>query len=213
MKILFIVPPAALEERYGALTSAGAVYPSLGLAYLAAVAEDLGHEVRVIDAEAVGMPMSRLEDEIRREAPQVIGLQTFCTTIRKCAAICGKAKEIVPGVATVLGGVHVTLYPEDGISHPAVDYLVLGEGERTFAELLALVEKGGDPATVDGLVWKPTPGGEPVTNPPRALIDDLDTLPFPARHLLPMKKYRSAAQLRGAPGAVRSVSRAVDFTG
>ena len=80
MKILFIVPPAALEERYGALTSAGAVYPSLGLAYLAAVAEDLGHTVRVIDAEAEGLSMATLEEELRREQPQVIGLQA----IRAC---------------------------------------------------------------------------------------------------------------------------------
>jgi anaerobic magnesium-protoporphyrin IX monomethyl ester cyclase len=211
MKILFIVPPAALEERYGALTSAGAVYPSLGLAYLAAVAEVLGHQVRIIDAEAEGMSMSLLEEEIRLEQPQVIGLQTFCTTIKKCVAICDKAKEIVPGVATVLGGVHVTLYPEDGIRHPAVDYLVMGEGERTFAELLDLVREGGDPAAVDGLVWKPSPDGEPVHNMPRALIDDLDSLPFPARHLLPMTCYRSGAQLRGKRTVHLMTSRGCPF--
>jgi len=211
MKILFIVPPAALEERYGALTSAGAVYPSLGLAYLAGVAEGLGHRVRIIDAEAEGMTMAELEVEIRREAPKLIGLQTFCTTIRKCVAICEKAKRIVPGVATVLGGVHVTLYPEDGIGSPAVDYLVLGEGERTFAELLDLVEQGGDPATVDGLVWKPVPDGEPVTNRARALIEDLDTLPFPARHLLPMERYRSGAQLRGKRTVHLMTSRGCPF--
>ncbi len=210
MKILFIVPPAALEERYGALTSAGAVYPSLGLAYLAAVAEDLGHTVRVIDAEAEGLSMATLEEELRREQPQLIGLQTFCTTIRKCVAICEKAKTIVPGVATVLGGVHTTLYPDDGIGHPAVDYLVIGEGERTFAELLGLVEGEGDPAAVDGLVWK-SPDGNTIHNQPRVLIKDLDQLPFPARHLLPMEKYRSGAQLRGRRTVHLMTSRGCPF--
>lgn len=211
MNILLIVPPAALEERYGALTSAGAVYPSLGLAYLAGVAEELGHRVRVIDAEAEGMTMAALEEEIRRESPRLVGMQTFCTTMRKCVAICGKAKSIVPGVVTVLGGVHVTLYPEDGIASPAVDYLVQGEGERTFSGLLHLMEHGGDPAAVDGLVWKRSPAGEPVTNRPRALIEDLDSLPFPARHLLPMEKYRSGAQLRGRRTVHLMTSRGCPF--
>ncbi len=211
MKILFIVPPAALEERYGALTSAGAVYPSLGLAYLAAVAEDLGHQVRIIDAEAEDLSMAALEEELRLEQPQLIGLQTFCTTIRKCVAICEKAKASVPGVATVLGGVHATLFPEDCINHPEVDYLVSGEGEQTFAELLQLIDDRGDPAAVDGLVWKPAPDGEAVYNQPRSLIKDLDQLPFPARHLLPMEKYRSGAQLRGRRTVHLMTSRGCPF--
>ena len=211
MKILFIVPPAALEERYGALTSAGAVYPSLGLAYLAAVALELGHQVRIIDAEAEGMSMSRLEEELRREKPQLIGLQTFCTTIRKCVAICQNAKSIQPGVTTLLGGVHATLFPEDCIGHPAVDYLVRGEGERTFAALLELLEDQGDPSTVDGLVWKRRDGGEVVHNRSRQLIEDLDQLPFPARHLLPMERCRSGAQLRGRRTVHLMTSRGCPF--
>jgi len=211
MKILFIVPPAALEERYGALTSAGAVYPSLGMAYLAAVALDLGHQVRIIDAEAEGMSMTRLEEELRLEQPQLIGLQTFCTTIRKCFTICDKAKELLPGVSTLLGGVQATLFPDECIIHPAVDYLVIGEGEQTFAELLRLIEEQGDPAAVDGLVWKREDSGEIVHNRPRALIEDLDQLPFPARHLLPMKKYRSGAQLRGRRTVHLMTSRGCPF--
>lgn len=211
MKILFIVPPAAPEERYGALTSAGAVYPSLGMAYLAAVALDLGHQVRIIDAEAEGISMARLEEELRREAPQVVALQTFCTTIRKCFAICDKAKEILPGTSTLLGGVQATLFPDECIIRPAVDYLVIGEGEQTFAELLRLIEDQGDPAAVDGLVWKREDSGEVVHNRPRALIEDLDQLPFPARHLLPMKKYRSGAQLRGRRTVHLMTSRGCPF--
>jgi radical SAM superfamily enzyme YgiQ (UPF0313 family) len=210
MKILFIVPPASLEERYGALSRAGAVYPSLGLAYLAGVAEDLGHRVRVIDAEAEGLTMSRLEEELRRESPDVVGLQTFCTTIRKCKAICEKAKAIRPATATVLGGVHATLFPGDCIDSDGVDYLVIGEGERTFAELLGLIGQGGDPGAVDGLVWK-RDDGEVVTNRPRALIKDLDSLPFPARHLLPMHLYRSGAQLRGKRTVHLMTSRGCPF--
>ena len=197
IKILLIVPPNSLEERYGKLKFVGTMYPSMGLAAIGAIAEASGYPVKIIDCEALNYTYEDLEQEIKFLKPDVIGIQTFCNTINRALEIGKRVKKnIDPNIKIVLGGVQATLFPEEYIKNPFVDFIIIGEGETIFKNLLdALENKQTDFINMAGLAWKKN--NKPVINQLEKLIENLNTLPFPARHLFDLTKYFPSAQLRG----------------
>lgn len=195
MKILLVVPPSSQEERYGSFQEAGAVYPSLGLAYIAASAERAGHTVKVIDAEACGLDFPAISARMLEFEPDVVGMQTFCATMGRCLEVAKLSRALRNAPKVVLGGVQATLFPEEALASDAIDFVVIGEGDLTFVELLEALQHNKPLSEVKGIVWKDE--GVPRRNPPRALIQQLDSLPMPALHLFPMDRYQSASQLRG----------------
>jgi radical SAM superfamily enzyme YgiQ (UPF0313 family) len=192
-----IVPPSSLKERYGELLKAGAVYPSMGLAYIAAVAERDGHHVRVVDAEATGQTFDDIRHIIRTDSPDVIGMQTFCADLPRCYEVAEIAKSINPLIDVVLGGVQVTLFPNDQFQNANIDVVVQGEGETAFREYLKAKSAGSGLSDVPGITYRQE-DGQVRENPRASLVASLDDLPFPALHLFPMDKYHSSAQLRGS---------------
>ncbi len=197
MKVLLIIPPNSLDERYGKLKFVGALYPSMGIAAIAAITEKAGFPVKIIDCEAEGFSYEALKDKIIDYQPDVIGMQTFCNTINRTFKIAELVKkEINPQIKIVLGGVQVTLFPEKYAADKNVDFVVKGEGEIIFENLLHNLADGkNDFSDIKGLVWKN--GDEIISNPPEMMIKDINTLPYPARHLFNLKKYYPSAQLRG----------------
>ncbi len=194
MKVLLIKTPTSQEERYGKLKDIGTLHPSLGLAYIASYTEKEGHEVKVIDSEAMGYSFEDIKKIINDFHPDVIGMQTFCTNLNKCYKIGEIAKSIDKNIKIVLGGAQATLSPKECIKNEFVDFIIYGEGEISFNKLLKNINEK-DLSDINGLVWKQD--GEIITNKPQELIKDIGTLPFPARHLFPMEKYHSSANLRG----------------
>jgi anaerobic magnesium-protoporphyrin IX monomethyl ester cyclase len=101
--------------------------------------------------------------------------------------VCRIAKAVNPAVITIMGGAHPSATPEPTLADPSVDYVVVGEGEDTLPALVEALESGQSPAQVEGLAFR---DGERVVMTPRGhYIENLDVLPLPARHLLPMDKY------------------------
>src|SRR3989344_9559286 len=133
MRILFIVPPMTLEKRYGKLKDVGTLYPSLGLAYLGAVAEKLGNEVKVMECEAMGYGYDEIKELIEKYEPELVGMQTFYNTLDMCLKVASLVKESNKDIKVLLGGVQVTIFPKEGYDKN-VDYLIIGEGELTFKE-------------------------------------------------------------------------------
>lgn len=209
MKIFLLTPPFSERERYGKLSAVGTLYPPLGLAYIAAVAEKEGHAVSVIDSEATGETFEEIYARLESFQPDLIGMPTFLNTIQRCFVIADEAKKRLPQTKIVLGGVQVTLNPDEAINRESVDYLVIGEGESCFRDLLTCLQKNIPLHQVRGLVWKDN--GKAVFNQPQSLIKDLDSLPFPARHLFPMKMYHSSSQLRGKNTIHMMTSRGCPF--
>lgn len=195
MKITLIVPPLTLEERYGDLKEVGTLYPPLGLAYIAAIGERCGHEVKVVDAEAIGYSYNDIEKLIKDFSPDVVGMQSFCTTLERSYKVAEIVKKINPNTRVVLGGVHVTLFAAPPIEKENIDFLIQGEGELIFQNFLKALDGKKNYKDIKGLVWKD--GKNPVINKREDLIKDLDSLPKPARHLFPMTKYHASANLRG----------------
>ncbi len=196
MKVAFVIPPSTLKERYGDLMEAGAVYPSMGIGFIAAVAEQDGHSVVVIDAEAEQIGYQEIQERLEQFEPDVIGFQTFCANLDRCRKVAQNAKNSDSSVKIVFGGVQATLFPEQQLTDDLVDFVVIGEGETAFSRLLDALQNNHDISTVPGIVYRNKDNLIVYTSKP-PLIKNLDDLPFPALHLFPMDKYHSSAQLRG----------------
>jgi radical SAM superfamily enzyme YgiQ (UPF0313 family) len=182
--------------------------PSLGLGYLAACLEKEGFEVKVLDLNVEKVNLKDLAKHLSSLEfnPGFIGITSAATTIYTAIEIAGVCKEVFPASKMILGGVQPTVMPGPVISSDPVDFVVRGEGEQSFLELV----RGEDPSSIKGLSYKD--GEEIVHNPERGHISDLDELPFPAYHLFPMKKYHPPdAVYRRLPAINLITSRGCPF--
>lgn len=196
MRVLLVVPPHSSKKRLGKFRSVVQAYLPIGLAYIVAVIEKEGYELKVVDATAVGYDFEDVREIIKDFNPDVIGQQTFYDNLESCYQIARIAKEINPEVKVVLGGPHTTIYPDEAIKEKCIDFIVIGEGEITIKNLLDSFKNGNNYYEVRGIVWKD--GDKVIRNSPQPFIEDLDTLPPPARHLFPMERYRASSHLKGS---------------
>lgn len=157
--------------------------PPLGLAYLGAVSEQRGHEVRILDMEVEESPLSLV---LREERPDLVGITANTIQIKAAWRV---AREIKAEMALpiVLGGPHPTVLPEESAQRPEVDIVVRGEGEATWVDLCPRLEEGASLEEIEGISYRQN--GRVVHNPDRPPITDVDSLPFPAHHLFKMERY------------------------
>ncbi len=189
MKVLLAVPPGIDKlELYKVL---GLKAPPLGLAWIAAVLERAGHKVRIIDSPTEGIDLGSFISEVKAWGPDVVGLTALTPTIYKAYDTVKAIKEYDKDLPVIMGGPHVTFMYDEALSH-GVDVVVRGEGEYTTLELVNTLERVGMDRDalkeVKGIVFTDR-NGEVVRTRDRPIIRNLDELPFPARHLLPMDKY------------------------
>jgi len=188
---LFIPPQGYVAQRWEEGTS----MPPLGILSLAAVLEKNGFEVEVVPADILGYKWKDIEKKIRDFKPGIIGITTTTENRFDSFKLASLAKKINPEIITVLGGPHVSMAKEDTLKHITdADIVVIGEGERTVVELAEAVESGKDLDWVKGILFRKN--GSIVFSGARERIKDLDTLPFPARHLVPIEKYNFFVQTK-----------------
>ena len=189
VRVLLATPPDIHNLEIYKITGMNA--PPLGLAWIAAVLEEHGHKVRIIDTPTLKMGLRDFISEVRSWSPDLVGISLQTPTAPKGYRAIARLKEEVPDVPIVVGGTHPTYMYEEALNHGA-NVVVLGEGEYTALELVNTIESWGmDPEhlrRVNGIAFRSRDGGVAVTEP-RTPIHDLDELPWPARHLLPMDKY------------------------
>jgi len=162
------------------------VLPPLGIAYIASSLEKAQHEVNIIDAIALGLSKQQLHQRIKEFNPKIVGITAMTPTFRGAqeAGLIAKEEDAI----TVIGGVHMSLFPKETLSYDYFDFGILGEGEETMVELCTAIENKQPFERIEGLAFKKN--GNVYTNSPR-IISDLDEIPMPAYHLLPMKRYSS----------------------
>jgi radical SAM superfamily enzyme YgiQ (UPF0313 family) len=165
------------------------LYLPIGLAYLAAVLEEKGHEVTVIDCPALEMPHDKLKARLASFEPLIIGITSMTPTIQSALLSAHVAKEACPNATVILGGPHATFMDAQVLSdEAAVDVVVRSEGEQTLLELAQNISNSKGLHTVNGITLKNN--GKIVRTPNRAFIEKLDELPRPAyKHFL-LEKYR-----------------------
>lgn len=205
LNILLVQPPITVSkgEIFG-------VIPPLGLAYLASVAEQDSHHVRILDTIVegynfrylengfirIGLENDSIQKEIERSHPDIVGITCPYTLMNKeMRVVASLVKNVHPDVPVVVGGAHPSSMPDSVIQDPNVDFVVAGEGEATFRELITRIEKGASISDLKG-VWSKV-NGKTILNKPRDPIENLDSLPFPAWHLLSVDKYIRVGQAHG----------------
>lgn len=175
--------PTVIDEERGS-------HPPLGILHVAAYLRAFSdHEVAILDAQVEGLDFEGIRRRIQEARPDVVGVTAMTFTILDVMEVCRIARSVDPDIVVVLGGPHVHIFPMETIALPFVDVIVVGEGEVTFKELMDSLRDPAALRRVPGIVFKDA-DGTPVSTGSRALLEDLDRLPFPARDLTPHLKYR-----------------------
>ncbi|MEI6632631.1 MAG: radical SAM protein [Chlamydiota bacterium] len=190
MNVLLIHPPILIDEvmkDFKKFERMRGLYPPLGILYIAASLIEAGHAVRVVDCDAEDDWKQALEKACAGFRPVVAGFYAFTWNYRNAAAIATMVKRMVPGITTVIGGPNATSFPSASLELGDFDVAVKGEGEIIARELLAALAEGRPLGGVEGISWKE--GGAVRETKNRDYIKDLDTVPFPARHLVRMDRY------------------------
>ena len=161
--------------------------PPMGLATIAAVLEKEGHRVTIIDASALRLNPENLSSMVTDA--DVVGFTATTPNVSIAINAASHLKRTNPRLTIILGGAHATLLPEETLAKaPEIDIIVRGEGEETSVELLRALESKRPLETIAGISYRID--DRIVSNENRSSTVDIDSLPFLAYHLLPLKKYR-----------------------
>jgi len=161
----------------------------LSLGYLGAICEENGYDVSIIDCQAEKLDYESFERRLKGVESDVIGITSATLTYKPALRIAEIAKEIFPNSIVILGGCHATFWDENAFKEsPHIDVIVRKEGELTFLELLDKIKAGKKIDEVKGITYK-AENGTIVRNEDRPYIEDLDSLPYPAHHLLKLNLY------------------------
>ncbi len=163
------------------------VNPPIGLGYLSSYLKQFGHNVIILDQALSHWSNDTLLQKINEIHPQLIGLTALTPYYVYMKILCRKIKHATPNIPIVIGGVHVSALPKESMTESGADFAVVGEGEITLKELVDCLNSGEGFDKINGLLFKK--GNEIIENPPRALITDLDSIPFPDWEQIDVRKY------------------------
>lgn len=194
MKILLIYP-YFLDARVLTVEDVGSV--PLGVFYVASVLKANNCDVEILNWHNIDKTPDKIRDILEEKKPNVIGFSILHGNRWGGIDIARIAKEIIPGVTIVFGGVGATFLWEHFLTHfGEIDYIVLKEGEHTFLNLVKHLESGSPEAieSLDGLAFRKD--GRAVRTPDAPPIAHLDDLPDPAGYFT----YPHLALTRGCAG-------------
>lgn len=163
--------------------------PPLGVMYLASVLREDGHTVKIYESGDRWHDLLRFRRTLEEFRPDLLGISAITFEAHVMEAMAEEARDALPELPIVVGGPHPTGFPEMCARLPAVDYVVVGEGEQTMLELVEAVHSNGaNPRAVAGVAsvddsdayWPAAP---------HELIDDLDSIPYPAWDLIDLPFY------------------------
>jgi radical SAM superfamily enzyme YgiQ (UPF0313 family) len=158
--------------------------PPLGIGYIAAYLEQHKVPVEIIDVAAENLSEEEIKYRISKVKAGFIGIGCLTANFSNAIKLAELAKKACPDSKIIFGGVHATIMPEEFLKKRFVDIVALGEAEETMLEIAT----GKRLEKIDGICFKRN--GKIVSTKPREPIETLDSVPFPAYHLLPMQLYR-----------------------
>ena len=183
VKVALVNPPL-IEKVYH-----HPFFPPLGLAYLAAVLEQRGFEVNIYDCPVLEMNQKNLRNKLSDFQPDFVGIASMTPTIPSALQSARVAKEACPNCRVILGGPHVSFADKEVLTEEkSVDIVVRGEGEETLLEIVQQHQERRNLIKVSGITFRYD--DQIIRCTDRPFIQNLDSLPFPAYHYLPIEKYR-----------------------
>jgi len=191
LKVALVYPPygpvrnepgiRTVKENYG-------IFPSLSLLYVAGILERAGCEVLFLDAHAEDLTLDQTVARLRSFSPDFVGY-TMTTYLFFQTMDWIKAIRAQVDVPTIVGGVHMSIYPRETLAYPEVDYGITHEAEIALPQMLTAITGGKDLSQIRGVTYRQPDGTVVVT--PKAADVDVNAAPFPARHLLDNSIYYS----------------------
>lgn len=197
MKVLLINPSITQEEVYAKYSAGAPCLPPLGLCYMAAVLLEKGHPTKILDCVAENISLIRVQKEVEEFKPDLVGVTSTTVSYAAAQKTLDAIKEVDHGIKTVLGGAHMSTLPRVTMAESGnIDAGVFGEGEYTLLEVVDRLENGESLEGVNGVIARQD--GRLMMNKPRDPVENLDEIPFPARHLLKDLRLYSHTPFRGA---------------
>lgn len=216
MKTLLINPPLQISKDFDEKIE---LYQPTGLLYVAAALEKSGHDVNVLDALIEGYRNERVSGEHRfigldfkeiakrASGYDIIGITGMSLWKESIFSVVREIKKANRKAKIIVGGPFASWHPEECLKNGA-DFVVIGEGEETITELVDSIERKLPTKDIPGITYKEK--RKPAMSERRPFLTNLDNLPFPARHLIPMEKYFEASKTykysRGQSMSSRTVS-------
>ena len=168
MKVLLISQP----DRYRKLPD----FPPIGIGYLGAVAHKAGHKVLLVDGGLHSI--AQIVAEAEKFGPDIIGITCWTIDRGTIWKLCDSLKKVLPATFLVIGGPHASIYPEHIFKKTHASAVVLGEGEKTFVELVDALSGSMDLKNVPGMALRNKDNSALLT-PQRPLLEDISLIPFP----------------------------------
>lgn len=163
--------------------------PNIQLLYVAAVLEQLDVEIQYIDIVGMQVDDAELHKRLRSFQPDIVALSVYTSHFHNAAQYAKEIKRLLPSTRILVGGVHALIFPEETLRYiPDVDYVCVGEAEVVLPEFVRRFKSNAGFAGMQGIVWRDGDGAIHYAGPPQPLRD-LDSAPFPARHLIPNEAY------------------------
>ncbi len=200
MKVLLINAPHAISNMYGVKRNINTlVYKQLGSGYIAAVLEKQGHDVLYLDSQARGMNTAEVLAYVQRESPGLVGISCYVLGRTKVYELVEQIKRVLPDLPVVVGGPQVSLFVERVFEEcRAISLALCGEAEWSMADLAHRLEQGMPVDSIPGIVFRDKQG-ELRHGPPSEVVQDLDAIPFPARHIYKTHLYNPMPMILSMP--------------
>ena len=175
--MILIIP--AVPDSYGVIQKAHAPEFHLGVGYIASFLESRGRKVDVIDMTVGDVSVDQVVDAVAQAKPRLVGLTVVTSHYSAARELVNLLRNRLPEVLFIAGGPHPTARPNDCLTDGHFDLVAIGEGERTCAALLEVLDRGDDLASVPGLAMM---NGSEMILTGAALRIELDQLPWPKRN-------------------------------
>ncbi|MBF0102468.1 MAG: B12-binding domain-containing radical SAM protein [Desulfobacterales bacterium] len=186
--VVLVLAPSIMDVTFSNAKSLYKPVEPIGLLYIAASLLSQGLSVRILDCNAEGLSVSQSVSKIQEIDPFILGISCLTQEAFMVEALLVKVRQALPNTIIVMGNIHSSCFPEYYLSKGIADMIMLGEGEAAFPQLVKYLKKGDYPDTLEGLVYLDD-NNKLIKNEPKP-IDNLDSLPFPAWHLVDLKKYK-----------------------
>ncbi|MBI4100149.1 radical SAM protein [Candidatus Microgenomates bacterium] len=196
MRLALIYTPTFAENNWTAIRAQErnlGIIPPLSLLYVAAIAEQAGHQVIIIDTVAQKLSVEDVISELEVFSPDILGFTMTTYMFHQALSWIREIKKRM-NLPILIGGQHLGTYPKETMTHKEIDYAVVGEAEITLPQFFETLEKGKSLEGVNGLAFRQN--GKTIFNSPQDKVMEIDKIPFPARHLVDNAKYYNVVSRR-----------------